>query len=967
MRALFALLGFAAVTQSGLAFGAGRLHQGALGAPKNVEVFVQLATPSVAEANATALRETGALLDSAVQREHATRISQEQAAFGSRLRGMGLRPTQPQRVGANGMRVVATAADIAALRAMPDVRSVGRVERHVLDNIDSVPWIGAPEVWASGFTGKGIRIGIIDTGIDYLHANFGADGDPAAYAANDPNVVEPGTFPTAKVVGGHDFAGATYDADDPTTEAIEDNDPLDVVGHGSHVAGTAAGSGVSGSIGSGVAPDAKLYALKVFSDAGGSTELTSLAIEWAMDPNRDGDMSDHLDVINMSLGAPLGNPGDPSAISSNNAAAVGIVVVTSAGNEGNVPYIVGAPGVASEAISTAAIIPGGRTYARFTVNTPPALAGTYPSEEGAGPVTFEETGPITDALIPAVPRDGCAPLTNAGAVAGNIALIIRGGTCGFLDKYLAAQNAGARAIVVYNDGTAPDRIDPIVMGGLDNTVTIPGLMISFTVGNVLAATPGVTVTIDTALDEDRDDRMTDFSSRGPGQGRSTFKPDLSAPGFSIVSTGVGTGTGSENLQGTSMASPHVAGAAALLLDKWGQATPKAIKALLQNSTVPANESGDTDVARQGVGVIRVDRAIGLASYATPGGVSFGRVNRVVPTFRTEAVELQNLRNAPRVFTVQHVPGQTYPGVRVECPARVAVGAKRSNDFRIRLFFDPSAALEQGVFDNASISQTEVDGWCVLSDGKDALRVAYLAVVDPASFAFAHVKSGGKTVTVTNIGPSVALAEGFTWDADGGEIAAAQGKPQGLQRVGYRTADPALYFDEPVIEFGIATDAAWEHISNLRFDFFLDVDNNGTDDVHLVAADLSEFEDVDPGDFVTAQFDVGADGNLDWFVTTWDFNDRVVILPFTKVGGTFGRVPAAFRYRLEVSGSDGIVDVHHGRINTANEIGLDLNSFGLDPFDSADVHITTGDGRLLWLYPNNTVAEQAQKVGPVSAR
>lgn len=965
-QGLCVVLGAGIAMHGSTSIAANSLKETRLREPQGVQVFVQLQTPSVGEVNAQALQSKGSVLDAASQREHAARISQEQADFEARLRGIGLAPKHAQRVGANGVRVRATATQIAQLRSMPEVRSVAKVERHVHDNIDSVPWIGTEQAWARGLTGKGITIGIIDTGIDYTHANFGGSGDPADYAANDPNVVEKGTFPTAKVVGGHDFAGADYNADEPETAPVEDNDPLDVEGHGSHVAGTAAGVGVPDSIGPGVAKDAQLYALKVFGDVEGSTELTSLAIEWAMDPNGDGDMSDHLDVINMSLGGPLGTPDDPSSISSNTAVANGIVVVASAGNENDVPYVTGAPAVAQNAISVAASIPGGRNWAHFQVTAPADVAGTYPSEEGAGPVRFEDVGTVTGELVTAAPADGCEPLTNSAAIRGKPALIIRG-TCDFLVKYTNAQNAGARALIVYNDGTAPDRIDPIVMGGLDDTITIPGLMISYTIGNTLAATSGVQVTIDTQPDPTRDDRIGEFSSRGPGHGGSIFKPDLAAPGVGIVSTGVGTGTGSSNMDGTSMATPHVAGAAAILLQKWPHAAPQAIKTLLQNASVPANGSGDTVVARQGAGIIRVDRAVELTSYASPGGVSFGRINRIFPTLRTRLVTLHNLDKTRRVFNVKQVDGQTYPGVRVQCPSHVAVGPEGIARFEVTLSFDPARAAKQGVFDNASISQSEIDGWCVLSNGDDSLRVGYLGVVDAASRTIARSRSGGDALGVGNLGPAPSLAEGFTWAADNGEIPEAEGTRAGLFRVGYRTADPALYLDEPVIEFGIATDAPWEHLSDLRFDFFLDIDDDGADDVHLAAADLSTFDDdVDPGDFVTAQFDVGGDGNLDWFVATWDFNDRVVTLPFTKVGGTLGRVPPAFKYRLEVTGPDGSVDVQHGSIDTAKEIGLDLNSFGLDPFDTATIHVTKGTGDLLFLYPNDTVPNQIQKVGPVAA-
>ena len=406
LPAFILLLGTStAIAQGGVIHGRGntqslKLHgQAVADSQQRVQVFVQLDQPAVAELNAQSLEAQGTFASASDQRAQAARVSEQQASFRSLLASHGAEILSTKRVAANGFRVKVRASEVAALRTLPGVRSVGRVEIHTIDNIDSVPWIGAPAVWAKVGRGEGVKIGVIDTGIDYTHADFGGSGNPADYAANNKNVVEPGSFPTAKVRGGHDFAGATYDANVAGSVPVPDDDPLDGNGHGTHVAGTAAGVGVPGSIGPGVAPGAQLYALKVFGDGGGSADLTSLAIEWAMDPNGDGDMSDHLDVINMSLGSPFGEPDDPSAISSNNAAAVGIIVATAAGNEGNVPYVAGAPGTAESAISTAANSPGGRLYSRFTVNTPATVAGVYPSLEGAGPVTLQQTGPISGALV----------------------------------------------------------------------------------------------------------------------------------------------------------------------------------------------------------------------------------------------------------------------------------------------------------------------------------------------------------------------------------------------------------------------------------------------------------------------------------------------------------------------------------------------------------------------------------------
>jgi len=930
-----------------------------------VEVFVRLDEPAVAELNAKSIETTGSFASPAAQRAQAARVSEQHARMRSLINGSGAEILSAQRVGANGFRVMAQPGQIAALRSLQGVRSVARVERHTIDNIDSVPWIGAPAVWASVGRGERIKIGVIDTGIDYTHADFGGSGNVSDYDGNNPAVIEPGTFPTAKVKGGYDFAGPTYDANDPASVPEPDGDPLDYVGHGSHVAGTAAGVGVPGSVGPGVAPGAQLYALKVFSDAGGSTDLTSLAIEWAMDPNGDGDMSDHLDVINMSLGSPFGEPDDPSAISSNNAAAVGIIVVASAGNEGVYPYITGAPAIASSAVSVAANSPGGRLTSRLRVTSPAAVAGTYSSLEGAGPVSIAESGPISGPLVVGAPLNGCAPLTNAAAVSGNIAFIIRG-TCGFIDKYLNAQNAGARAIVVYNDGADPTRIAPLVMGGLDDRVTIPGLMISSTDGNKIKAASNVNVTIDLAIDPSQADKIAEFSSRGPGQGGSVFKPDLAAPGLAIVSAGVGTGTGAETLQGTSMAAPHVAGAAALLRQAHPKLNQAAIKALLQNSTEDANVSGDTDLVRQGVGALRVDRAVKLTSYASPAGISFGRLNPLSTVARTQLVTLKDISGSRRIFNGKHVAHKSYPGVQVNCPTQLRLVGNGSATFQVNLTFDPSKAWAQGVYDDAFISQSEVDGWCILSDGKDTLRVGYVAVVDPASNV--RVQSTGAGTRVANNGPTVGWAEVFTLAKLGGE--AQNGTFGSIAATGFRRApNPARYAPFKVLELGFAMEKPFEAVSNLTFELDIDTDNDGVEDLFLIGTDISNLPPIltggaDPGQFVTAQF--GADGAfVDWNANDWDFNDRTLFLPFTLASGG-GLVPDKFSYTLFVSHGDDD-DIQHGVVDLSKEIVPDMNSFGVDPGTVVNVNLTGPTGTALWLLQNNVPLNQTALSMHVAAK
>jgi len=895
-----------------------------------VEVFIRLSEKSVAELNIDSIKNSGKMASSDAQKNQAKKVARQQEKMRLKLAKFGITEMSSLRVGANGLRVKVDVGNVEVISGLSGVRSVAPVTVHTLDNSQSVPWIGTKDFWSTIGKGEGVSIGIIDTGIDYKHKNFGGRSRS--------------TFPTNRVVGGYDFVGDDYD-NDGSPIPNPDDDPLDCHGHGSHVAGSAAGKGVKGTIGAGVAKKADLYALKVFG-CSGSTTVTSDAIEWAMDPNGDGDMSDHLDVINMSLGSPFGSPDDPSAITTNNAADVGIIVATSAGNEGNVPYITGAPGVASKAISTAASTKGGTVpgiHLSGDVNDDvEGLEGTSPARVADGAVS----GALQqqdDNII------GCSAFTDD--FTGSIALISRG-ACGFHDKFLNAQNAGAVAVVVYNDGADPGRIDPIVMGGIVDPVNIPGIMVSYTDGAALSTALGSGDSINAVMDDDIEtelfDRIAGFSSRGPGHGGSTFKPDISAPGASIFSTLVGSGTEGITLGGTSMASPHTAGVAALLRQQHPDLDSAAIKSIIQNSAADMQEF--LPLARQGTGRLDVSNAMKLSSYTMPAGVSFGHLNPDSKTTVRQTVMVTDFSGMyRRTFTATHVPNQTMPGVSVSCPDSVTVPYFGSIPYQIKIKLNPAKMP----FDLPFFTQAEVDGWCVLTDGKDTLKIGYMAVVDPASLLEIDSIPGGVSVDNSD-GQTLGIVDTYTLAAQGGEE--LDRTYNAIEAVGFRYAEIIGY---PVIELGVASEKPWESPSNLEWDFLIDNDKDGFFDAVLVAVDISAFGG-DPGTMVTAQFNLAGPGAfLDWNVNIMDYNDSVGSLPFTLF--PFGFASSSFDYQLELYGRDGSVDVQNGSIDLADEILIGAPALlGVGPGETIDLP-TAGTGEMLFFYPSNYYRNQVEVV------
>ncbi|HTP45922.1 MAG TPA: S8 family serine peptidase, partial [Casimicrobiaceae bacterium] len=417
----------------------------------------------------------------------------------------------------NGIKVSIPESRLPELRSMRGVVGVKRVGIYDRANATSVPLIGAPLVWqgSAHWQGQGIDIAIIDTGIDYTHANFGGPGTVAAYQAakaTDTLPADPSLFgPSApKVKGGTDLVGDDYDADpdNATYQPIPhpDPNPLDCVftsgsvGHGSHVAGTAAGYGVKADgttyggpynsaaytpgafrIGPGVAPQANIYSFRVFG-CNGSTDVVAEAIDDAVAAG--------VDVISMSLGSNFGvisntDAGDlAEGTAVANAVAAGIVVVAASGNAGPVPYITSTPAAFDGAISVAATDALAGLPVATLALTPGAPITAQNSNSGAFAngtnypivVLRNSDGSVSLGCDPNEydPAKTGVPLT------GKMVVTVRG-TCARVFRAGAAQHFGAAAAAMINssagyppyEGPIPGGAPTPADGNIYEPVTIP--------------------------------------------------------------------------------------------------------------------------------------------------------------------------------------------------------------------------------------------------------------------------------------------------------------------------------------------------------------------------------------------------------------------------------------------------------------------------------------------------------------
>ncbi len=598
-----------------------KIQPGLLYAKGPVNVVIRLNDPPLAVAAGPQAKQKGPRLTAAAQKAHVRRLAQRQQAVLTEVRRHGGTVQARLTKALNAVCATVDAKALPQLAGLNTVTSIGPIADYELDLSTTVPHIGAATLHGLGVDGSGVRVAVLDTGVDYTHKNLGGPGTTAAYAAAyaNPNAIEPGTFPTAKVVGGFDFVGEVW----PGGPLAPDPDPIDANGHGTHVADIIAGASLDGTH-RGVAPGATLYAFKVCSAVAGSCSGVAIlqGLEAALDPNFDDDTSDAVDVVNLSLGAAYGQIQDDSALAVQNVVDFGVVVVASAGNSGDKPYVVGSPSIAPGVVSVAQtqmpnafapalqITPQGQSTVLYpntaTVDCPNTATVDW------APIT----SPVSGEVVYAGPA--CSPLT-PGSLTGKIALIDRG-SCAVSLKVDAAADAGAIGVIIANNvaGDPPS----FSFGGGDTMV--PTIIITLADGNAIKsflASGTVTATMDPAVGTSLSGSMASTSSRGPSFSLQTIKPDIGAPGASL-SAEVGTGDGQTAFGGTSGAAPMISGAAALLLDALPGLSPQEVKARLMNRAEtgvlinPVTLPGvPAPITRIGAGEVRVDRALTATTLA----------------------------------------------------------------------------------------------------------------------------------------------------------------------------------------------------------------------------------------------------------------------------------------------------------------------------------------------------------------
>lgn len=718
--------------------------------------------------------------------------------------------------------------DVDYLQSMPQVKAVHRdqILHPKLDH--SVPYIHAPQVYGQvqeltayddlreGYEGQGVKIAVIDTGIDWSHEMFGGDATP-------PRL---GLQPETAALNNN--AKVIYYL--PLADAMEDT-----FGHGTHVSSTAAGyqgfaPGPDGLPNTGddvaehgVAPQARLMGYQVCNGEGAAgalagvgtcfTSTITLALEDAVSPRTlNGYPKPVADVINMSLGG-AGGPDDTTSVAADNAALMGSIVVAAAGNEGPGEGTVGSPASGRHVIAVAASNDPGVYPNSVSVldmdgsgklsGSPTIIANFAADSNAKQSYTQAVTGHYVYAGLADTPDQ--VPVT----VLGNICLVKRGstieaggeGTGLFANKAANCEAKGATAVVIMND-------EPGQLGAVLAPAGIPVFTIDRADGRYLrddlgfdgaTGTSRYPIRLDTAQADLFRAQMAGFSSRGPVQGLGQVKPDVTAPGTQIMAATTFLGEPVVSMQsatryieasGTSMASPHVAGAAALVHQAHPTWTPDMVRTALINTatnlrdpagTPAANGNSSASIIAQGGGLIDVYQAVnaralmgvvgdGINEPGILGSHSFG----AVPVVNSRVLHTESV-----TVTIHDVSGDggTYQlaiannrelqrnGIYAEThPSNISVPANGVASFTLDLAVDGDQVRD--AMASQGDGPLEIQGYlrAVRSDGAERLRMPFYMQATPsvpAQIVASERQTFNDTLPASDVGQQ--LVEGVTYN------------------------------------------------------------------------------------------------------------------------------------------------------------------------------------------------------------
>ena len=684
---------------------------------------------------------------SSTSRAYLARLSRAQAVAARAIRRAvpSARVSYHYRVVLDGLAVRLRYRDLPKLFRVAAVRKVYPSVRYNLETNKSPSVIRADTFWAStGGRGQGIKIGVVDDGVDMANPFFNPAG--FSYPAGFPRGGR--TWTTPKVIVARAFPGPGSGRQGRLPLYRPDSF------HGTHVAGIAAGvAGTAVSAGldhpavtglSGIAPRAWIGNYRVFNVpvlTGGLDAFTPqivLAFEAAV--------NDGMDVINFSGGGPEIDPSNDALIDAlDNVAAAGVVPVISAGNDRDDFGFgsVGSPSNAPAAISVAATsnlhvfgteltVTGAGAPASLQ-HVPFAYNVTVPGSWVSSSQTLVDVGTLTGADGRPVERHVCAPTgfdpndprfstLASGSLTGMVALVSRG-ACTFDSKVERARRAGASGIVLVDNRSGEANFIGVVLA-------IPGGMISdldgATLRAYLAAHGGRTTFRATAVNDPREIQtgrsgvITSFSSAGPTNFDHKLKPDVAAPGGQILSSTLREFAGSDFavFDGTSMAAPHVSGAAALLLQQHPQWSPGQVKSALMTSAAPA--WGDTArtkeaaVLLEGGGLIDVAAANHPKLFAEPSSLSFGFLDSNQVTARQASLlSLSDAGGGSGTWTVSIQAQAASAGASVT-PAASLVNLAPGGTVDLLVVASASSAAPTG----------DDYGFIVLKRGGDQVRVPY---------------------------------------------------------------------------------------------------------------------------------------------------------------------------------------------------------------------------------------------------